>query len=181
MFYYLLQFCFGSVYLEWCIHETDSYGFIRFIEERHEHSQKILKRILHFCSHHRDNTSLDALNYLDKKILLGIKYGFYNFLKIINDASINHGGIIKLIDGIIAGDGWFCKMHPDTKKYYRLFAQINGTNIIPVQLSIYNYQLPVHFIRDVHVELHAGFVEDEKDDEKIDILLGVFLIFCFSV
>lgn len=170
MYYYLLQFCFGGVYLRWCLAETGN-GFVKYIEERHEHTQKIIKRILHFCGNHQGNTSESALNYLDKKILLGVQEGFYDFLKIMKDSNKHYTSTIASLNKIINDTHWMEDMNPITRKLYDLLWSVGQSNNIPDELLQFNDG----YLKNDNTFFHS--VHSTLDEEKnIEEPLNCFAI-----
>ena len=179
MYYYLVLFCFGSHFLRWCVNVTDGDGWLKYIEERHEHSQKIIKRILKFCDSFRGNTSLSALQYFDLKSVLGIKHGYYNFYKLLNDNQKHHKSMMDSLDFIINSDGWSNDLNDKTRDWLNLFLQIHVNNVIPHGLNQHNYHSDLgRFMQDVH---ESCDIVDQLPHCYSTCISPLFLFFFFFV
>ena len=152
MYYYLLLFSFAGYFLKWCTEEFDDDGFVKYIEERHEHTQKIIKRIFKWCDSFRDNTSYSVLNYLDLKIILGVQHGCYNFFKLFNDSrkhyTKNINRLKKIYEDITLEDS----LHHITCRWFKAFMKINSVDNLP---NVFNQRFNVDldlFMNEIHSE-----------------------------
>ena len=140
-----------------------------FIEERHEHTQKILKRIFYFCLNFKQNTCLNALKYFDKKILLGIKYSLYNFYQVMKDSSSWHT-IYDKMSRLIRDTSWLYEMHPTTKDTFYDFYAVDGVSA--PSMNLYESDESDNFLETIHNQQHS-------EEQQEDISLHGFFVFFF--